>query len=362
MSEMFHVKEVSLEKWDIHWQHVLKANLLQAWEYGAAKEKAEGWCALRFLVSDSNGHPVALAQMLTRGLPLLGGIARLNRGPLLLDELPEDQSVTKTLEVLRALLREARRRRWWVMQIAPELPDTENVINNLMQMGLRRRPEQAWASGRLWLGSDEKTLLMGLNGKWRNCLRKGERMGVEVTRYDGTGSEQDMLINGYAALQRRKGFEGLSEALLRSLAVQKGNSWQFNLFTARSKNTPTSDEPIGMLVTVRHGDTSTYLIGSTNDQGRQMQANSVLLWQTILYAKQADCAWFDIGGLSDATPKGVAEFKKGVNAMPYALVGEWRWYYQLWQANSAPDASLSKKEGLKDDAERNQSGSNPRGV
>lgn len=326
MAEIFHVKEISLEQWDIHWQHVLKANLLQSWQYGAAKEQAVGWRALRFLVSDSSGHPVALAQMLTRSLPLLGGIARLNRGPLLLDELPEDQSIKRTLEALRALLREARRRRWWVVQIAPELPDTEKAFSSLTQMGLRHRQEPAWASGRLALGVDEKSLLMGLNGKWRNCMRKGERLGVSVTRHNGSGPEQDLLISGYAELQRSKGFEGLPEALLRSLAVQQGKAWQFDLFIARAANAHASDEPIGMLVTVRHGDTATYLIGSTSDQGRQMQANSVLLWHAILHAKEGGCAWFDIGGLSTATPKGVAEFKKGVNAVSYELVGEWRWY------------------------------------
>lgn len=327
---MFHVKEVSLDQWDIHWQHVPKANLLQSWQYGAAKEQAQGWRALRFLVSVSSGHPVALAQMLTRSLPLLGGIARLNRGPLLLEDLPEDQMIERALGVLRALMREARRRHWWVVQIAPELPDTETLVMGLTKMGLRRRPEPAWASGRLVLGIDENILLMGLNGKWRNCLRKGERLGVEAARHDGTGPEQDLLISVYAALQRSKGFEGIPEDLLRSLAAQQGNLWQFDLFVARAENAPASDEPIGMLVTVRHGDTATYLIGSTNDQGRKMQANSVLLWKAILHAKRSGCTWFDIGGLSDATPKGVAEFKKGVNAVSYALVGEWRWYYLPW--------------------------------
>ena len=115
MSEMFHVKEVSLEQWDIHWQQVPKANLLQCWQYGTAKEQTEGWHAVRLMVSDNRGHPVALTQILTRCLPLFGGIARLNRGPLLIDELNENQTIERTLGVLRALLREARRRRWWVV-------------------------------------------------------------------------------------------------------------------------------------------------------------------------------------------------------------------------------------------------------
>lgn len=326
MSEMFHVKEVFLEQWDSHWQRLPKANMLQCWQYGTAKEQADGWRALRFLVSESRGYPVALAQILTRSLPLLGGIARLNRGPLLLDELPEDQMIERASEALRALLREARRRHWWVVQFAPELPDTENVRQRLTQLGLRRRPGSAWASGRLALGVDEQAILMGLNGKWRNCMRKGKRLGVEVISQHGSGSEQDLLIGSYAALQRAKGFEGLSETLIRCLAKQQNTSWQFDLFVARMANAPANDDPLGMLVSIRHGDTATYLIGSTNDRGRQMQANSVLLWQAILHAKHSGCAWFDIGGLNAATPKGIAEFKQGLNAIPYALAGEWRGY------------------------------------
>jgi len=330
MTGKFYVKEVSLEQWIIYWQQVHKTNILQSWQYGSAKEQAEGWHVLRFLVSDNKGQPVAIAQVLTRSLPLLGGIARLNRGPLLLGEHAEDQMTEKTLTVLRVILREARRRCWWVVQIAPELPNTDKVLSNLMQMGLRRRPDQANASGRLMLVVDEKSLLMGLNGKWRNCLRKGERLGVKVSRYSGTGPEQDLLISMYAELQRSKGFEGLSETLLRSLAMQQGKTWQFDLFIAEDANAPFSNEPIGMLVTVKHGDTTTYLIGSTKARGRELQANSVLLWNAILHAKSAGCTWFDIGGLNSATPKGVAEFKKGLNAIPYQLVGEWRWFYRPW--------------------------------
>jgi lipid II:glycine glycyltransferase (peptidoglycan interpeptide bridge formation enzyme) len=331
MSEIFHVKEISLDQWNKHWQCMPKANMLQSWQYGVAKEQAEGWHALRFLISDNSGHPVALAQILIRSFFLLGGVARLNRGPLLLDELPDDQMVERVLGALRAILREALQRRWWVVQIAPELPDTDTVHKALQRLSLRRLPMPAWASGRLTLRLEEQALLMGLNGKWRNCLRKGERLGVLVTCHNGSDPELNLLINGYAELQRSKGFEGLPEALLRNLALQQGKAWQFGLFIAQAADTPASDEPIGMLVTIRHGDTTTYLIGSTNNQGRQMQANSVLLWHAILHAKQSGCVWFDIGGLNEATPRGVAEFKKGINAAPYTLVGEWRWYYRPWR-------------------------------
>ena len=56
---------------------------------------------------------------------------------------------------------------------------------------------------------------------------------------------------------------------------------------------------------------------------KSMAPNSVLLWESLVAAKQNGCRWFDIGGLSEETPKGIAEFKKGLNATPYGLVGEW---------------------------------------
>jgi hypothetical protein len=232
--------------------------------------------------------------------------------------------------VLRSLLREARHRRWWMVQIAPEIPDSEGVRRELKTLGLRRRSDPVWASGRLALTTDEKVLLMGLDGKWRNCMRKGCRLGVSVMHHDGNLTNPDQLVREYLALQQRNNFKGLPETLLRSLAGQTGAGWQFNLFLAKDTNAQEEKEPIGMLVTVRHGDSATYLIGACNDRGRQMQANSVLLWEAILHAKRSGCAWFDIGGLNENTPKGIAKFKKGLNAVPYGLAGEWRWYYRPW--------------------------------
>ena len=51
-------------------------------------------------------------------------------------------------------------------------------------------------------------------------------------------------------------------------------------------------------------------LGVTNNTGKKLQANSVLLWEAIIHSKYLGCKWFDIGGLSEETPKGIADFKK----------------------------------------------------
>lgn len=319
-------RALSRDEWEGYWQRCPMTNLLQSWQYGAAKEQAEGWKVQRLLVTNEHGQPAALAQVLLRVIPIVGGIARLNRGPLLLTDLSADAEVPLKLAALRVLLRESRRQRLWMLQAAPEMPPSANAQKGLQALGFRKLSVPAWASGRLAVHAEDQALLMGLNGKWRNCLRKGEKLGVVVTHSECQGDALDLLIRSYVALQSNRGFAGLSAQLISALAAQRGVMWQFSLFVARESASVIEDEPLGVLVTIRSGDTTMYLIGSTSEKGRQLQANSVLLWHAILYAKRSGCAWFDIGGLSEATPKGIAEFKRGLNGMPYELVGEWRKY------------------------------------
>jgi len=318
---------LSRDEWEVYWQRCNETNLLQSWQYGEAMEQTKGLKAHRFLIVDENKQPIALAQILTKVLPLVGGIARLNRGPLLLTDQSVDAEVPLKLAALQVLLKEARRKHWWLFKAAPELHGTIPAISGLQALGFKKLATPAWASGRISLQLDEQALLMGLKGKWRNMLRKGEKLGVTVTQHECKGEALTLLMQSYTDLQSSRGFDGLSNKLINALAGQHGSQWEFNLFVAREDTMPEHDDPLGLLVTVRSGDAALYLIGSTNDKGRQMQANSVLLWQAILHAKHSACNWFDIGGLSDATPEGVARFKQGLNAVPYVLVGEWRRHF-----------------------------------
>ena len=88
------IEEVNQEKWSYYWSKVSHHNLVQSWEYGEAKNTADTWIPIRFLVRDNKDNPVAILQVLTKTWPLIGGIARLNRGPLLI----KNNEVTIELE------------------------------------------------------------------------------------------------------------------------------------------------------------------------------------------------------------------------------------------------------------------------
>jgi lipid II:glycine glycyltransferase (peptidoglycan interpeptide bridge formation enzyme) len=321
---MYNIKEIQYSEWLSYTQQIGHINLLQHWHYGSAKEQAGPWKSIRFAILDENYNLVALAQVLVITAPFFGGIARMNRGPILKSIINQFDRETVSSNAINTLLKEAKKRRWWFIQIAPELIQSDNAEKVLEETGLRKLNSHPSASGLILLSHSEEDLLMGFKGKWRNCLKKGLRLGVVVSIKSGDSTALNSLISRYDELQNNKGFQGMSDSLIKSLANQHGKDWEFTLFIANENGNTGVKNSVGMLVSIKHGDTSTYFIGSTNDKGRTLQANYVLLWEAILYAKKHGCIWFDIGGLNKTTPLGVAHFKNGLRSELYSLVGEWR--------------------------------------
>ena len=216
---------------------------------------------------------VALAQFLTKTFSFFGGIARMNRGPLLSKQIQKDNRVSVSCKVVTALVKESIRRNWWIIQIAPELPDSEISVKTLKHIRLKRLDRPPYASGLISLNSDEEELLMSFKSKWRNCLRNSFRLGLKITKAKGSSNEIRMLINLYKQLQYDKGFSGVPESLIIALAKKYDESWEFNLFFANEQRHKDIENSGGLLVSIRHGDTATYFIGSTNDRGRKLKAN-----------------------------------------------------------------------------------------
>jgi lipid II:glycine glycyltransferase (peptidoglycan interpeptide bridge formation enzyme) len=326
-TKQWQAKKITLNEWEEHWQRCTKTNLLQSWQYGNAKEEAEGWQPQRFLISNESVEAIALAQVLVKKLPILGGIARLNRGPLMLTTLSVESELAIKFAALSTLLREARRQRWWMMQIAPELPSSEIVHKGLLSMGLRPQTGAAWASGLIDLSLSKSELLAKLNRRWKRALRKVSDFGVTVKLEELTGSRLEEVLDSYTDLQQRNNFNGINSHLIEVLSKLQSKHWACNLFVASRINEESELEELGYRLCIHHGNTVTDFVVSTNEKGRQTEANVALYWYAILHAKSIGCDWFDIGGLSEAaTPKGIAEFKKGLNSEPYELTGEWRKY------------------------------------
>ena len=325
VGSVFSSREIARKEWDFLWSKVNHTNILQSWEYGDAKSKSEGWKPIRLVFEDENNIPVGLAQVLTKTLPIIGGFARLNRGPLLVVSDEGHEGTHTKLQLISHIQQVAKTKRWWFFYLAPEIGDNETeerVKTKLQKLGLKERSKNlAWGSSRFSLEPDEDILIAGLKGKWRNLLKKAQKSDLMISHGSCKSNGIGRLIEFYKAAKISKSFSGISADLLRCLSEQDSEKWKFNYYFAEQQDTL---DLAGVLVCVIHGDTATYLIGNTTDLGRRTNANYSLLWHAIVVSKNFGCRWFDLGGFNANTPSGIRHFKEGLKGQTYNLIGEYK--------------------------------------
>jgi lipid II:glycine glycyltransferase (peptidoglycan interpeptide bridge formation enzyme)/dTDP-4-amino-4,6-dideoxygalactose transaminase len=328
-SSKWKMKEINKEDWNYYYGLINKNNLLQSLEYVQTKEECDHWISYMFLITDSDNVPISIVNILKKKLPFIGDYIRINRGPLLIDKDSKSNTDIFTFGSLHLITKEANSRNWKFIFIAPELLNNYENVSNLKLLGFIPRKLNPWASGLISLNHTEQELLMNLNGKWRNTLKKGLKYDLNIRIESENHININSLLEKYNKLKQHNKFDGLTDNFIHKLSSKRGEHWLFNLFTAFEIHDVNLINPIGILVSVKSGDTTIYLIGTTDDLGRKLQANSVLLWSAILKAKSDGSKYFDIGGLNKDTPKGIAEFKSGLNSEKYELIGEWIWQKYL---------------------------------
>lgn len=293
-------------------------SLIQTWEYGEAKARTGPWKVERavFLHGD---RIVGACQAMVRVLPFLGrGVVWINRGPLWrrLDEEPD-------VSVLSAILVELRR--YWVEErgmyllIAPLLYREEAFPAPFPPSGFAwLEAVTGWASARIDLSLPLGELRRLLQPKWRNCLKKAERLGLASE----VGHNNRVFLQVMAEYQKMLEQKGYQPSLTPSLIDQ----WQKLLGEDRKlwgMIGKQGEERLGAILIARYGNTCEYLIGAVNEAGRAANVNYLLLWQAIGHMKELGYRWLDLGGMHPQnTPPGIFHFKSGLGGSPYMLVGE----------------------------------------
>ena len=155
---------------------------------------------------------------------------------------------------------------------------------------------------------------MGLKSKWRNLLRKAQKLDFEVVEVLNK-EELDLIIDTYIKFQEENKFTGIPKKLLVSMLSNQSEFTKYKVYKTSFEN-----KLSGFVFIAHHGDTATYLIGWTSYEGRKQNANYILLWNAICRAKELGLKWFDMGGVNENTPKGIRHFKNGVQGVEYNLL------------------------------------------
>ena len=323
------IRNIERGEWNNLWKKIDKPNLLQSWEYGEAKAEADKWEPIRLIIETKERKPIAITQVMTKTLPILGGIARINRGPLLIGDKGEKDYLNKVINCLRAIKVKANKEHWWITFVAPEIYMKESHIVFVSCEEYKfRKNKIPWASAIINLSINEDQIKAQLSGKWRNLLRKAQKSDLSIEKVKDNKDSIKKVIDAYEEMKLQKNFAGISKNLLQQLATEKGPNWKFNIYIANNEKR-NNENWAGMLVSTIHGNSATYLIAVTNEYGRETNANYLLLWQAIIEAKSENCMWFDLGGMNKNTPKGIAHFKKGLSGEEYELMGELMYTWKL---------------------------------
>ena len=247
-----------------------------------------------------------------RNLPFgLGGLAWINRAPV--DLLPGNPGNVRLC--LETVARHYADKHGYYVRMAPPLAADATVDAT---GSLRVTGTPGWASADLDLTRPADDLLKSLRSNWRNSLRKAEKSGIDVA----CGTD-DVAFNGFLDQYRsfvadRKFSTTVTPDFLSRLQSLLPEDRKLTVHTASQNG-----ELLASVLVARYGSTCEYLAGASAGRPAGMGLGQLLLWRAILEAQSRGCTRFDLGGLEPGvTPKGIYDFKSGVNPTAYRLMNE----------------------------------------
>jgi hypothetical protein len=282
------------------------APLQQDWAYGASMQLI-GVGVLRARV-EINGQPVAMAQFILRRWGSALGLALCSRGPVWLQALPAADKAEVYAQLRKTIPLKGLR----LVLMTPEEPRGDTL-------GLSpwRRVMTGYATVMLDLKQSPQALRAGLDAKWRNRLVAAEASEAKVQRMGSNPGQYRWLLDQEEAQRQQRGFAGLPLPFFDAY-IQSRKQPDKTVLTLRAD---LGRERVAAMMFLQHGQAATYQVGWSNEQGRQLNAHNLLLWQAIAALQQRGIQVLDMGGVNTARSAGIARFKIGTGGEVLQLAG-----------------------------------------
>ena len=295
------------------WYEVLSgfedSNIYQTWDYETARRSSG---KLSHMVLRKGDRIVAAAQSRIVKLPLLNaGIAYVRWGPLW--RSGADQTVASEIfaQALRALRNEYVSRKGLVLRILPVAFNEGGLsVSNLF---LEEGFEGLENAKRQWtllidLNAKLEDLRKGLDQKWRNCLNRAEKNGLEVL--EGVSDELfNEFIRIYWEMHERKGFSESSDINeFRRIQSHLPGQNKMRVFICRQDGRACAG-----IVCSAMGRTGIYMFGATSNVGMKTNGSYLLQWRAMEWLKGRGCSIYDLHGIDKARNPGTYHFKTGLS-------------------------------------------------
>ena len=283
-----------------------RAPLQQDWAYGASMQMI-GVTVLRAMVEDK-GTPVALAQFILRRWGSVLSMALCSRGPVWLQAM----SAQDKTHVYKSMRKSLPLKGLRLVLITPE-----EARSGSLGLSHWRRVMTSYATVMLDLKQSPQDLRAGLDAKWRNRLVAAEASELKVQRMGSNPGQYRWLLDQEEAQRQQRGFAGLPLPFFDAY-IQSRKQPDKTVLTLRAD---LGRERVAAMMFLQHGQAATYQVGWSNEQGRQLNAHNLLLWQAIAALQQRGIQVLDLGGINTARSAGIARFKIGTGGEVLQLTG-----------------------------------------
>jgi hypothetical protein len=298
--------QIGQEGWQALLSKCPRANAFQSWSWGATTAVTHAHQNKRAVILAGN-RPIGLMQLSERRYLGAFTFAQLIRGPLFVSGGATAAAMPHVLKHLRHLYRPSRGK---VLALTPELEDgpvADKFLRDARFINVKTGMASAWID----ISPNQRLLRRGLRPNFRNQLKKAEASALSVK--PGDDSARDWLIDHHAIHRKQGRYSGPTPELLRALPLEE--------MTVLTAHLPDREEAVAGVLFLRHGLTATYEVGWTAEEGRELHAHNLLLWQGIAALKAAGIRRLDVGGLDDAEAGGAAHFKRGLGGDSFTLAG-----------------------------------------
>jgi Acetyltransferase (GNAT) domain len=150
-------------------------------------------------------------------------------------------------------------------------------------------------------------LRKGLEQKWRNCLNRAEKNGLQIIQ--GTDDAiLDKFLKIYYEMSARKHLAVAGDIkTVKEMQALLPEHFKMNVIVILENGEPTA----GVIIT-GIGKRGIYLFGATADTGMKNKASYLAQWRAIQWLKEMNCTEYDLNGINAESNPGVFSFKNGL--------------------------------------------------
>ena len=163
------------------------------------------------------------------------------------------------------------------------------------------------------MSQNEDEIIKNLKQKWRNSLNTFNKYDIEI-KEEFSKESIEKVLNYYQELKVENNFRGMN---LKFLKEYLNRSKKLIYFAYKDSIF------LGYICISIHHNSSTYLLGYSNKEGRKINVMNGLLWKAIIELKKKNLSYFDLGGLDEINTPKINKFKLGINGKNYELVGNY---------------------------------------